>query len=259
MYVQKRYFAGATVDTYKLHTPKCTSKNKKRAKKEKPTSEIVEQMNELLAHDKYIRKMNANFTFDDLHIILTFEKLKRPPYSKMQKIFKEIITKARKEYRKNGLELKWMVSYGYLPKDGIEEYQNDMDKFEHKETAPHFHLVVNYIDIRIWTKIWSKYGRAMIFPLDKKSEFSQLAKYMIGHAKNNFREKNSPVKQRYSCSRNLINPPPKKKTVKADSWREEPIPLKGYYIDRDSIRQGVSEVTGYPYQFCRMIKINPRD
>lgn len=43
--------------------------------------------------------------------------------------------------------------------------------------------------------------------------------------------------------------------VKADSWREYPKAPKGYMIIPDSIEYGVSEITGYPYQYYRMIKI----
>lgn len=256
MYEMRRYIAGATIDVYKLHSL-IYGKNKKRAGRCNPTPESVKLQNELLAKDKAIRKVNHNFTMDDLHLIPTFKKEKRPIVADGRKIFEELIRKARKKYSKAGLKLKYFYAFGFLDK---EEAENQSGDYNHNETVPHFHLIVNYIDIRIWTELWREYGRIMIFPLDQNSNYAGLVNYFFEHTKNNFRAENSPMKQRYGCSRNLIDPPPpKKKVVKADSWRETPKAIKGYYIDTDSIRMGVSEITGYPYQFYRMVKINPRE
>lgn len=257
MYNQKRYVAGATIDTYNIMSTK-PKRACKRATKEKPTPEKTKLQNELMAKDKATRKMNANFTADDFHIVLTFAKSKRPSAEQGIKIYEKVLAKLRKEYKDKNIVFKYMAVYGFLPKDGLKENEYQPN-FEHNEEVPHFHFVATYIDVRVWTKAWKEYGRAMIFPLDERGDYSQLANYLIEHTKNNFRETLFPMKQRYACSRNLINPKPKKKKVKADIWREQPKPLKGYYIDWDSLRIGVSEVTGYPYQFYRMIKINPRE
>lgn len=257
MYIKREFEAGATIDTYKIVSAK-HKKNNKRANREKPTPEKIKLQNELMAKDKATRKMNANFTADDFHVVLTFKIHKRPSTQQAEKIFKKVLRLARAEYKKQGIVFKYFATYGFLPKDGVEETVGEND-YEHDETVPHFHFTVKYIDIRVWTKIWQEYGRAMFFPLDERGEYSQLANYFLNHTKNNFREETSPMRQRYTCSRNLVNPKPKEKTVNADSWREEPRPKKGYYIDWDSVRTGVSEVTGYPYQFYRMIKINPRE
>ena len=40
-------------------------------------------------------------------------------------------------------------------------------------------------------------------------EYSELASYLIKETEETFREEDSPFKQRYSCSRNLITPEPK--------------------------------------------------
>lgn len=53
----------------------------------------------------------------------------------------------------------------------------------------------------------------------------------------------------------LVKPIVKRKVVSANSWREYPQAPKGYMIIPESIEYGVSEITGYPYQYYRMIKI----
>lgn len=259
-HIKQEYIAGATIDTYKIMSNKYKAKGT-RAKKTKPTPEDVKQQNELRAQDAFIRKIHASFNLDDLHIVLTFAPNKCPETSQdIKKVFDKFIRKARKEYKTQGKEFKCAGGYGFLPKDGTKEFEQCNFGGGHNESRPHFHLIVNYIDIRIWTKLWKEYGRAMFFPLDSTGNYSNLAKYLVGHTKYNFRHQDSPFKQRWFCTRNLTIPPPEKpKIIKADSWQEYPKPKKGYYIDTDSIRQGVSAVTGYPYQFYRQIKINPRE
>lgn len=257
-YNKVEYYAGATIDTYKMiNTSK--SKKHKRNKKVNQTPEDVEKQNELLSRDKMTRKINANFCADDLHIILTFMVKKRPSTNEIEKIMKNLFRKMRKKYRAAAIELKYLGTYGFLTKDGCDELETEeIHSDKHNEVAPHIHLIVNYIDIREWTNAWKEYGRIFVFPLDERGEYSLLANYFFNHTKNNFRDAKSPTKQRYFCSRNLINPPPKRKIINAESWHDNPKPKKGYYIDRDSIRRGVSTVTGYPYLFYRQIKVNPR-
>lgn len=252
MYIKRTYTAGLTKEVEKIYSSKY-GKNHKRAGQEKPTPEKVKKYNAKLAEDRFRRKMNTNFGADDLHIVLTYIKSKRPPPDRAAKNLKKAIAKARKEYRKQGLELKYMAVTGYGEDDGISP--EDKEKYGHDEVAMHHHIVVNYIDIRIWTEIWKEFGRAWVFPLDDTGDYTLLANYFIEHGKQHFREPNGATKKRYSCSRNLKEPEIREKAVNAESWRKNPVPEKGYYIDRDSVRYGVSEITGYPYQFYRMIKI----
>lgn len=253
MYIKKEYIAGATIDTYKItYKP---SKKGQRSKRRRPTPEDVRLQNELLALDKAIRIINANFKTDDFHIILTFKPDKRPSSAEEgKKIFDKLLRIMRKEYRKAGKELKWASAAGFLQKDYV-----DTEKTSHNETVPHFHMIVNAIDYRIWTAAWRENGRAMIFPLDERGDYSALAAYLFEHSKNSFKNICSPFKQRITHSRNLIIPPVKRKRIKASSWSDKPKPIKGYYIDTDSVRMGVSTVTGFPYMFYRQIKIDPRE
>ena len=249
MYIKREYYAGQTIDVYKIKTFK-HEKGSKRNPKQVPTPEIIRKQNALIAKDKLTRKLNANFTNDDFHMVVTFFKEKRPTFEEIKNIHKKILRKARIEYKKVGLEFKYVSTYGYLPKDGV-----DYDYDSHNETVPHFHFIVNHIDIRVWTKMLKEYGRPMFFPLDERGDYSQLGSYFINHTINNFRDENSPIKQMYSCSRNLITPQAKEKVIGAENWRNDPVAQKGYIVDKNSVRIGVSAVTGYPYQFYRMIKV----
>ena len=94
-------------------------------------------------------------------------------------------------YRKQGLEFKWVA---------VTEYENK---------AIHHHLVVNGIDSRILTRLWS-YGRMHIASLDDTGDYIQLAEYLVKETSKTFRNPNATQKKRWRCSRNLKRPESKK-------------------------------------------------
>ena len=82
---------------------------------------------------------------------------------------------------------------------------------------------------------------------------------MIKETDKTFKEEDSGVKQRYSRSRNLIVPQPKTKVVKrSDTWNKNPKPKKGYYIDMDTLVNGVNKWSGREYQSYTMIQLPER-
>lgn len=256
MYVRKKYIAGKTIEIEDMFSS-TNGKGKKRAKRQKPTPEKIQRHNLKLTQDKLRRVLNANFTYKDLHVILTYEKIKRPTPEQAKKHIDSFLDKMRYRFNKKGEKFKYINVSGYIDKD--EEDEDKQFKKSHTDENIHHHLIMSYYDVAELVELWSKHGRIMVYPLDKSGNYTCLANYFIRHTKNSFRNENSPTKQMYSCSRNLIHPKPKVKKVKADSWRKEPVTMKGYYIERDSIQYGVSEITGYPYRFYRMIKIDPRE
>lgn len=248
------YFTGDVIEVEKLHTSK-TCKDKLRNKKTKSTPEKIKKHNEKLANDRLRRLVNCNFSENDLHVVLTYEKDKRPIPKDMIKYTKKFFTSLRGEYKKQGQELKYIYVSGIVDKD----YNSDeCENYKHKEVAPHHHIIINEIGYKIITKLW-RYGRVMIYPLDGSGDYINLANYFLEHTKNNFRDIDSPIKKRWSCSRNLKKPKVTKEQVRSSSWREYPKAKEGYIIITDSVKYGVSEITGYPYQFYRMIRIKSKN
>ena len=45
--------------------------------------------------------------------------------------------------------------------------------------------------------------------------------------------------------------------IKSDSWRETPTAPKGYFLISNSIVTIFNEVTGYPYQYYKCIRLTP--
>lgn len=255
MYVKKVHKAGRTIEVEKMHTHKYPKGV--RAPIARPTAESVKKYNEKLAFDYWRRKINHNFTEDDLHIVLPYRKGYRPGEKELKndiRRFKEIL---RKEMKKRGLVFKYVHVVGFYNKDGIPETGYDT----HDETSLHHHLVISGIDYKVLTKAWKgeNHARLWMYPLDDEGDYTDLSAYLFGHTKNLFRAAEAPYKKRWSCSRNLKEPPqPTQEVVSASSWRKDPEPIKGYKIVTDSIRYGVSEETGYPYQFYRMVEIKSR-
>lgn len=241
-YLKHIYWLGNSVEVEKVHSGRYGKRGGKNEKKKKPTKEEVQKVNERNAAKKLRRKINVNFTEGDIHSVLTYRKEERPDLKKAKKQIKDFIDNLRREYKKQGRILKYVI---------VTEYKNK---------AIHHHMIINDIGntARLLQKLW-KYGRPHNTLLDDTGEYGMLAAYLVKETQKTFRSENNPNKLRYSCSRNLINPEeePIKKTqvIQAENWIEIPKPIKGYYLDKDSLVSGISEKTGYPYQYYTMKKI----
>lgn len=198
---------------------------------------------------KLARKINANFKPGDWHVVLTYRKEARPEPKQAQKYLKGLINGLREIYHKNGFTLKYIV---------VTEYKNK---------AIHHHMIINNVNDgkRATTdyirQLWKGEGRGnpKYVSLYDNGEYRQLADYLIKETEKTFRESDSPVRQRYSCSRNLVNPKPQSRIRKTKTmWKMDPKPRPGYYIDRDTLYNGTDKL-GYPYQRYVMIKLNPTD
>ena len=129
---------------------------------------------------------------------------------------------------------------------------------EYKSKSIHHHLIVNDLPDGSGAKkiaqSWSRNGHANTKYLYEDGQYERLAEYLIKETSKTFRDSDSPSKLRYSCSRNLVTPVAKTRILKRDDWPEEPRVPKGYYLEKDSLVNGVNKM-GYRYQYYRLIKI----
>jgi len=243
MYMEEVAIAGKTIEVYKyfsvsqLKSKKCSRINKNITTEEE--KERFSKINERNALKKLRLLINANFGENDIHLVLTYEKSKRPKDSKeAKKNLEKFMRKLRGLYKDNGLELKYIC---------VTEYENK---------AIHHHLVINSIDTRKVVKLW-EYGRPNVKYLDNTGDYKQLAEYLIKETRKTFRDKVAVLKQRWSSSKNLKKPIIKKRVLKRNTWLKEPKPKKGYYIIKDSLINGIHDWNGYeqPFQFYRMLRL----
>lgn len=211
----------------------------------KKTKEEIREANRKQAARKLARKINANFKPGDLHVTLTYRKESRPSPEEARRIIRGFMKALRKEYRRHGFELKYIHVTEYAKK------------------AIHHHVIVNWVNDGKSTardyirQLWKGRGNPKYVDLYDTGEYQSLADYLIKETEATFRQ--SPEKQRYACSRNLVNPKPERRTKKAKrGWRKDPKPRKGYYLLKDSLYNGFDKL-GYPYQRYVMVKLKPEE
>lgn len=236
MYIKRTTYLPYRIDVEKYHSGRYGSKTKP-GKKVNPTTEQMEAANERRRIKKLYQKIAANFDFGDLHMQLTYRKNERPTPNEAREYLTLFLRKLRKEFKKRGEELKYIVTT------------------EYKRAAIHHHLVINEIGktAKLVNEVWN-HGKAFFSVVYKNGDVEDLAAYLIKETQNSFRDKDNPSKLSYSCSRNLKKPKETVEVIKADSWLEVPTSPKGYWIPKDSIVTGISKVTGYPYQYYTCIK-----
>lgn len=234
-YVQRNFIAGNSIIVQKGYKTEKQA-GKKRAKKENATKEAVKRMNERYATHNLTVLMNANFSIGDLHIVWTYRKEERPTPEVAQKYLTKAIKDLRKVYRKAGQELKYIYTT------------------EYKNGAIHHHILLNYFDIRKIASVW-KYG--MTRPtVVYTNDLSKLASYFVKETQKTFKDDTSPTKQRYIPSKNLAHPEPQEEIVHSKHWAKEPKPIAGYEIVKDSVENGVNEITGFPWQYYIMTVVD---
>ena len=221
MYRRIIYKAGATREIINCY-PRGMRKGVEHNLLGKKTSEEMQEANRRQARRKLERLINANFRPGDWHITLTYRGKASPSPEAAKKELTNFLERLRNRFRKFGYELKYIVATEYVAKH------------------IHHHMIVNNINTGSETtadmvrKLWTQNGPDAIrgnpkyVQLYDTGEYSQLADYLIKETERSFRRKDSAVGQRYSCSRNLIQPKKTTKDKPNKTWKKEPRPSPGY-------------------------------
>jgi len=238
MYKKKTYICGQTIEIEKIHTFLCHGKNIHRSKRINKTNEFVEKQNAKNAFKKYRRLVNANFEPADYHIVLHYDKWHKTMDTEIaKKDLQKFLRKLRTILKKRGAELKYV---------SVTEYG---------ENSIHHHLIIkNNIEPALIAMAW-ECGSANFRSLKPNGDYTELASYHMKQVEKNRKEGRGVFKKRWNQSSNLIIPEPIVEIVRADSWRQDPVVPVGYVLVQDSLSVGVSEITGYPYQYYRLAAI----
>lgn len=231
-----RYPNAIEIEEY--HTGKYGAPGQQRQKRKKATPEQIERINQYNREKLARRKLRTHFRVNDYFVTLTYRREARPPDMETAKLhFSQFMKKIRKAYQKRGAEVKWMRNIEVGTKNGW-----------------HIHLVINRISDTdlILANSWP-HGKAVAQLLYEKGEFAQLAAYITKTPKTDPRLKEA----NYSTSRNLPVPPPEKKIVYGWKLSDKIRVPKGYYLDKESLREGVNPVTGYGYRTYTLLKLKP--
>lgn len=227
MYVKKTYRYADIVEVHKHHTSRYGD-HRKRGRKRQETTETAKAANDRRRREHLFRILAANFKEGDSHVTLTYKDNPEDAKKEISKFLRVL----RKETKKQGTELK----YVYVTETG-------------KRGKVHHHIVLNITDTALIRKTW-KAGGVKISPLYPDKDYEKLAEYLL--------KAQGEGKNRYHGSRNLEIPQPVTEVIKANSWKEEPVPEAGYWIPKDSIVSDVN-ADGYPYQRYKMIRVDNVD
>lgn len=188
------------------------------------TSEAVKKNNMRIAVWRLWMLLANNFDSTGSHVTLTYSG-DEPTKEQAAEDRRKMIAHLRREFRRQGKELKYVV---------VTEYENK---------RIHHHIVINSQDVALITKLWGK-GIVRITALKKEGDYYKLAEYLIKETEKTFRDPDSQHRQRYSRSRNLIMPVTKRDETTLKELEEEPEPISGYYIPKDRVRRYEHPVTG---------------
>ncbi len=232
--------AGNTIEVTKYYSVRYHSKGEKREKKEIPSSEAQKRINQRNAETKLRRILNSNFHDGDFLVRLDFYKANAPNGSEdMQEIMSKVTRQLRNEFRKVGQELKYVYVKEIGPRGGR-----------------HIHMVMSKCDIDIIRKVWP-YGGIHVDPLNTKGQYGKIAAYFIKYAAKTEETEGKLIGKRWYPSKNLEKPKIIKKVVSANEFRKKATELTkypGYQVDFDSVRNGISDYTGYEYFSYTLIR-----
>lgn len=243
-YIERVTKAGKTIEVERYYSSRYRKKGIARGDKVKPTKEAQKKVNTRKAERTLRLLLNENYKDGDLHIDFGYIRKKGEAARTKEEMRKDaniFLRELRKEYKKAGTELK---------------YIHVMEVGE--KGARHHHLVINQpgIDTRIiqtaWKKAYPENSKIHFHPLDTNGDYSRLAAYLIKYTDKTVGTEEALQGKRWNCSKNLRRPEPEYRVITdRNQFTAEPKPLKGYYIDKDSIQVGIHSPEYYGYGFLR--------
>ena len=225
------------------------AKGEHRAKRQKRTPEYIEKQNQYQRTKTVRRLIKANFKEGDYWTTLTYKDKEGRQIKDVAADVQKFLKNIRYQFKKLGVPCKYIYRIEIGSKGGI-----------------HIHLVMNRItDLDSHIQRYWTHGRTFNALLDNGT-YDKLAEYIVkqptDQQKKLLKTFDEDVKKliRYSCSRNLDRPAPETRTYSRLTMQKvfnsDLIPKKGFYIDKDSIRRGINEFTGYSYLCYQEIKLD---
>jgi hypothetical protein len=237
-YVKRTVVAGKVIETKKEFTPRIHTNGAKRARNFGNTEEAQQKVNERKAEEKLRWLLNANFSENDLHVVLHYGD-KPQDFEQIEEDARKFLTVLKRETKKAGTVLKYVLA------------------IETKRMSnPHIHIVLNDMDAKIIKDSWKKViGNAYvsITMLDDRGNHADLAAYFIKESKSTAKrwKEGKKHKKRFWCSQNLIHPEPVYETIPSKSWKKEPKARAGFALYKNkegaTFRSGIHEVSGYEW------------
>ena len=234
-YCKRIVKAGSVIDVIEYHTARYGAPGQKREKKRKATPEEMARANQRNKERQCWYLILANFLPGDYFLTFTYKESERPTdMEEAKQDFRKFIGRVKKRYRKKGADLKWIRNIEVGTRG-----------------AWHVHMIANRIPggLDIIMEEWT-HGRVQTQTMYADGRFRKLAKYVTKSPGSEQRLQGS----NYSTSRNLIRPVPEiRRYERYKTWRKIRVPQR-YYLDPDSVEEGINPWTGYPYRRYVLVK-----
>ena len=227
-YIKETCVAGKTLEVRKYYSPEYKGKGGIRMPRAKPTEDAVKKANRRKAERDLRRLMNHNFNLKSWFITLTFKT--SPSIEELQSALVKFTRRLRILASRIETELKYIYVLGL----GVR--------------ARHVHMIVSGLPPEQIADAW-KSGHVN-FQKIYTENLSKLAEYFIKNAENSqkiLKENGLKPGRKWNGSRNLKKPEARRKIISASQYRKDPPEKKGYYIDKESIYEGISGFTGLPF------------
>lgn len=239
-YIKETCIAGKVMEIRKYYSARYGKRGKAGPRTGQPSPEAVRKANERRQETELRRRINANFEAGKDALVTLNWKSKGVSPDEMQKEVKNFFRRLAYRYRKAGKELKYI----YCLEIG-------------SKGARHVHAVISDADLGELSETW-RAGPINVQPLWPDGEYGKIASYFTKYAKateetlsGNPDLTELKIGRRFNCSKNLVKPEVKKEVVMAETFREQPSEtIREFRLVKDSVRSGVSDLTGYCYQTC---------
>lgn len=246
-----RFRKNQIIEVEEYHDGNYGAPGKRREKKEKPTQEQMQKVNDLNRTRKCRHKLLEYFDKGDLFLTWTYAPKNRPPdMQQALKDFQKAMRHVRKEFEKRNRQCLWIRNIERGTKG-----------------AWHIHMVIKEIGdtAKIVKDAW-KLGGTYVCEIQFNEnlydrDFSRLASYLtktertVEVKKDGTEGKPRLKESNYRTSQNMPLKKPKKRRLK--KWPEQPRGQKGYYIGK--IYEGVNPITHYPYRRYTMYRKGGND
>ena len=213
-----------------------------RCEKRKRTPEEMKRANQRRKEEKARRLIWANFEPGDYVRTLTFKKDRRPADMKeAQSIKAKFLRQLAREYGKRFYKLLWIANIECPPRG-----------------AWHIHLICNRIEGGgdIIKDLWRQYGGVYDQEL-ADIQGKDIGAYITKSPDSADDGEHKVIESKYSHSRNLTVPEPKRTEISGWRMSDAPRMPKGFYLDKDSMYEGVN-MAGYQYRTYIIRRLVPK-
>ena len=237
MYIKKTCHIRDRIEVEKHYPGRYGAPGMSREPKRKKTPEEMAKQNYWRRCRELRRIMELNFNPGDWHVTLTCKPSNRPSMEETSRVIRTFRDKLRKEYKKQGWELKYIITCETGERGAV-----------------HWHMIINdqhnekTSTANIVRKLWNL-GRQYFSALDDTGDYKLLAEYIVKESSKRIEAGETKEKLSYMVSRNLVRPVVQEEKVRANGWKLEPKAPEGWQLIPESLVNGFNKFTGRPYQY----------